>query len=161
MEDEKYSQVVAFLQLGNLPHHYPSSKSNFKAECQKYTLKNGKLYRDEKPVLKASQLEEVWEQCHGHRGISKTWAVINSRFYFYGGEKYVRQKCKECVACAHKNNLIWEAPRAPLQPIPVEPKAMWRVHIDLIGPLPKSSSGNEYIAIAVCPLTKYIDTLIG
>ena len=44
-----------------------------------------------------------------------------------------------------------------LQPIPVEPKAMWRIHCDLLGPFEMSSNGNKYIAIGVCALTKYVE----
>ena len=86
-----------------------------------------------------------------------TWQVINKRFYFYGGEKWVREKVKKCVACAHKNGQQWKAEMPPLKPIPVEPKAMWRVHIDLLGPFPESDDGNKYIGLAICPLTKFVE----
>ena len=49
---------------------------------------------------------------------------------------WVRQKVKECVPCTNKNNPNWPATRAPLIPIKVDPQMWWRVHVDLIGPLP-------------------------
>ncbi len=82
------------------------------------------------------------------------------RYYWLGCEKYVRQKTQECIHCAHKNNVkIWPAEIPPLQPIPVTPKAFWRVHCDLFGPLKKSSAGNRYVGIAVCALTKYVEAM--
>jgi hypothetical protein len=36
----------------------------------------------------------------------------------------------------------------------------WRVHIDLIGPLPESSVGNKYIFLAVCALSKYVEAQV-
>ena len=47
----------------------------------------------------------------------------------------------------------------PLKPIPVQPKAWWRVHADVLGPLPMSVNGNQYVAIAVDSLTKYVEAM--
>ena len=44
-----------------------------------------------------------------------------------------------------------------LQPIPVEPKAMFRIHVDLLGPFEMSTNGHRYIALGVCALTKYVE----
>ena len=79
------------------------------------------------------------------------------RYYWHGGEKYVRQKIKECIVCSHKNNVFNSAGVAPLRPIPVTPKIFWRVHIDLAGPFSTTKKGNKYIAIAICAFTKYIE----
>ena len=66
-------------------------------------------------------------------------------------------KTKECVVCGHKNNVFNAAGLPPLRPIPVVPKVFWRIHVDLAGPLPETSNGNKYIAIAICAFTKYIE----
>jgi len=39
----------------------------------------------------------------------------------------------------------------------VEAKLWWRVHVDLIGPLPKTDTGNKYICIGVCSLSKFTE----
>ena len=90
-----------------------------------------------------------------HSGRDKTWAKIKSRYYFRGGETFVRGKIKECLFCSHKHPNMWPAGTTPLQPIPVVPKPMWRIHLDLMGPFPKSQLGNKYVAVGVCALTKY------
>ena len=79
------------------------------------------------------------------------------RYYWYGGEKYVREKTKECIICGHKNNVFNAAAVAPLRPIQVTPKIFWRVHIDLTARLPKTKNGNTFIAIAICAFSKYIE----
>ena len=79
------------------------------------------------------------------------------RFYWRGGEKYVRKKTKECVICSHKNNVFNSAAVAPLRPIPVIPKIFWRIHIDLAGKFSKTKKGNTFIAIAICAFSKYIE----
>ena len=64
---------------------------------------------------------------------------------------------------------MWFAENAPLQPIKTIPKAFWRVHsnitfvfenvflVDLFGPLEESESGNKYVFLGVCGLTKYVE----
>ena len=70
MEDSYYKKIVEFKLEGTIPMSIPSTASNFRAQCDKYDIKGGKLFRDEKLVLKKSQLDDVWEQCHQHRGIT-------------------------------------------------------------------------------------------
>ena len=79
------------------------------------------------------------------------------RYYWYGGERYVREKTKECIICSHKNNVFNAAAVAPLRPIPVTPKIFWRVHVDLTGKFTKTKNGNQFIAIAICAFSKYIE----
>ena len=86
-----------------------------------------------------------------------TWQKINDRYYWRGGQAYVAQKVKECVACAYKNNTIWKAGLPPLKAIPVIPKPFWRLNLDFAGPFPRSRNGNAYIGLAVCAFTKYVE----
>ena len=81
------------------------------------------------------------------------------RYYWYGGEKYIRQMTKECVVCSHKNNLSNLTCLSPLRPIKVHPQIMWRIHCDLIGPFPESNSGNKYICVAICAFSKYVEAI--
>ena len=45
----------------------------------------------------------------------------------------------------------------PLKPIAVQPKAFWRIHVDVFGPLDMSQNGNRYVALGVCALVKYVE----
>ena len=85
------------------------------------------------------------------------YCIKYMRFYWYGGEKYIRMKTKECVICGHKNNVFNSAAVAPLHPIKVTPKIFWRVHVDLTSKLKQTTNGNTYIAIAICAFSKYIE----
>ena len=51
--------------------------------------------------------------------------------------------------------MSWKASLPPLQPIPVEPKVMWRLHVDILGPLQMTRNGSKYVAIAVDAFSKY------
>ena len=86
-----------------------------------------------------------------------TWQKINERYYWRGGQAYVAQKVKECVACAYKNNTIWKAGLPALTAIPVIPKPFWRLNLYFAGPFSRSRNGNAYIGLAVCAFTKYVE----
>ena len=79
------------------------------------------------------------------------------RYYWHGGEKYVRMKTKECITCSHKNNVFNAAAVPPLRPIQVTPKIFWRVHVDLAGPFTVTTNGNKFIAVAICAFCKFIE----
>ena len=79
------------------------------------------------------------------------------RFYWRGGEIYVRERVRECVGCMHKSSRPWTVSISPLRPIPTIPKVFWRVHIDLFGPLTESLKGNKYGAIACDAFIKYVE----
>jgi len=158
MENGTYTKVKNYLIDGTLPSSFPSTKSNFIALCSKFSLnKKTRLIRDNRIVLKESEIEKIFRELHQHSGRNKTYQKFRERFWFPSMSVWVREKVRECVPCSNKNNLQWPAHRAPLMPIPVEPKLWWRVHVDLIGPLPRSTSGNCYISLAVCALSKYVE----
>ena len=81
-------------------------------------------------------------------GEKATWNGISSRYYLRGGSKWVKDKISDCLVCAQKRKIQFKHERAPLKPIPVTPKIMWRVHVDLAGPFPESRNGNRHVAIA-------------
>jgi len=161
MENNAYYDLKAYVLSKKLPKTFPSTKPNFLATAAHYKVNlRGFLTREGKIVLKKSDLPRLWKQYHDHCGSNPTWNRIKSKYYYYGGEKWVRSKTQDCVACSHKNSSVWPVGRAPLNPIPVTPKAFWRVHLDLMGPLaPVSLDGNRYVGIAVDALTKYPEAL--
>ena len=161
MEDSLYSNILLFVSKGELPLAFASTKSNFLALTEHFEVNSaGRLERNGKVVVMKSELDDLWAQYHDHSGMNNAWNRIRKKWYFLGGQKWVREKTRDCVACAHKNNTVWPADRAPLEPITVVPKAFYRVHIDLLGPLkPISDNGNRYIAIAVDALTKFPEAM--
>ena len=60
------------------------------------------------------------------------------------------RSCPECQKAAKKTSHL-----APLCPLPVISTPFSRVAFDLVGPLPKSKSGNRYILTCMCLASKY------
>ena len=89
----------------------------------------------------------------GHLGITKTLYNVRRRFYWPGSKKdFIRwcQRCRECGAQKPKPG----GKRAPLKQdivgMPMEQIALY-----IMGPLPRSNSGNSYILVIGDYFTKW------
>ena len=176
MNDQLYAEVKEFLLSEKLPRTYASTKGNFIATARQYKVnRKGNLKRDDKIVVKDSETELMWNDFHQHQGNNPTlnvnfswffmylgrekcWQKINDRFYWQGGEKFVREMTKDCPVCAQKNDSHWPASVASLRSIKKTPLPMMEIHLDCIGSLGTVSDlGNKYIVIAVDAFTKYVE----
>ena len=95
----------------------------------------------------------------GHLGIRKTTYNILQYFYWPGICRDVSTYCKQCHVCQVSGKPNQVIKPAPLQPIPVVYEPFAKVIIDIVGPLPKSKKGNEYILVLMCATTQYRDAI--
>ena len=116
--------------------------------------------RESKYLLVApkSLRSDILHQLHssrtaGHLGVKKTAARVHQRFYWTDWWRYVQEWCKKCDVCATRKGPSRK--RAPLKIYNGYP--MERVAIDVLGPLPKTEGGNEYILIAQDYFTKWVE----
>lgn len=138
-----------------------------------WMLKDGKIYRKTKIryhdldenewllVVPKEKRQQIIRDHHdpptcGHLGISKTTARINQQYYWpkchIDVAKYIR-KCQVCIQTKPEQ-------RPPigkmlsLQPTVTKP---WDIiSIDIVGPLPRSTSGYAYILSVLDCFTKYV-----
>ena len=89
-----------------------------------------------------------------HLGRMKTLRKMKARFWRPGLTKAVHQYCSSCLTCAKCKSR--PKPKAPLHPIP-SGNPMQRIHIDIVGPLPRSRRGNRYILTVQCSFTKWAE----
>ena len=91
----------------------------------------------------------------GHQGRERTKARIKQRYFWYGMSKDIRQYVLQCPDCA-ANKKPSRYGRAPM--INYHAGApMERVHLDFLGPLPKSAKGNQHILMMVDQFTKWVE----
>jgi hypothetical protein len=89
----------------------------------------------------------------GHLGRNKTLGKVKQRFYWTGWRDDVIKFCEQCNECAQKKSAP-KKPRAQLRQYLVgEP--LERVGLDILGPLPKTNSGNKYILVLVDYFSKW------
>ena len=107
MEDDSYQEVANFLLTGTLPTEFISTKSNFIATSNKFSL-NGKCFwvRHGKLVLKKSELETVFKQIHQHSGRDITYEKLRSQFWFHGMYVWIQKKIKECSLFKQKQPTV-------------------------------------------------------
>ncbi|MCG8622472.1 MAG: DDE-type integrase/transposase/recombinase [Proteobacteria bacterium] len=138
------------------------------AQWKSLRVQNGILYRLwESPteddcvwqlVLPKRLQKEVFELLHnlpssGHFGINKTVKRVQQRFYWPQSSRDIKKWCAACDLCASKKGPM-KKPRARLQQYNVG-APMERIAMDVLGPLPESTTGNKYIIIIADYFTKW------
>ena len=93
----------------------------------------------------------------GHLGKDKTAKRILQRFYWPTLFKDVAEYCRTCGICQKASRT--KEKRAPLIPLPVVTEPFQKVAMDIVGPLPRSRSGNRYILVICDYATRYPEAI--
>ncbi|KAL5489194.1 hypothetical protein EMCRGX_G018260 [Ephydatia muelleri] len=137
-----------------------------------FVIKDGLMYRvvvmllggDSEPyardqlVLPSQCRSVVMELAHsiplaGHLGKNKTTDRVLQRFYWPTLRKDVADFCKR-----QKTSRV-KPQHAPLIPLPIVEEPFQRIAMDIVGPLPRSSSGNRYILVVCDYATRYPEAM--
>ena len=103
---------------------------------------------------------EVMQACHdppqsGHLGEAKTLQRLRQSYHWYGMGADVRKYIQRCPQCkAQKSSSPTQ--RAKLQTYQAG-APMDRLHLDVLGPFPISSSGNKYILVIMDQFTRWVE----
>ena len=113
-------------------------------------------------VVPVGRRQQVLELGHsnllaGHFGVKKTYARITRNFLWPGLSVQVKELIRGCPGCqkAARNS----GAKAPLQPLPVVSEPFSKVAFDLVGPLPRTTSGYKYLLTFMCLYTKYPEAI--
>ena len=93
----------------------------------------------------------------GHYGVKKTYAKLAKHFIWPRMWVEVKACVRSCGGCqrASRNTNA----RAPLQPLPCIGEPFHLVAFDLVGPIPKSTSGYRYILTMMDMFSKYPEAI--
>ena len=171
--DEDIQLVRTWMQDHARPDRKPDDASevvNMLYNCfNSLVIKNNVLCRKwidktenerEQVVVRLYAVPNVLEEVHrqvGHAGVSKTFDMIQRKFYWPGFFKSVEEFCRSCEVCA-KNKTV-PRPRSPMKPIEVVPIPFYMIGVDLVGPLQTTSQGNKYILSVIDYYTKYAEAI--
>ena len=102
----------------------------------------------------------VFHQLHesrtaGHLGRERTIKSIKRRVYWPGMSTDIKRWCKQCDICARAKSGPGLGRSALCQSVTVAP--LERVGIDIVGPLPITGDGNEYIVVLCDYFTKWVE----
>ena len=93
----------------------------------------------------------------GHLGIMKTKDRILQCYYWPGAFQDITEYCKTCEVCQRSRGR--RPTRAPMMPMPLIQKPFTRIAMDLIGPLPKTKRGNQFILTICDYATRYPEAI--
>jgi transposase InsO family protein len=111
-------------------------------------------------VMPISLRKSALESCHdlpssGHQGIARTKATVKEKFFWHGMVQSITNYVTSCDVC-NKNKKRNRYGRCPLTEYQAG-APMERVHIDFMGPLPRTPRGNEHILVMVDQFTKWVE----
>ncbi|XP_068205388.1 uncharacterized protein [Palaemon carinicauda] len=144
-----------------------------------YVLKNDVLYRLIRPVTAAT--DEEWkvreqivvpskfrhfilQEAHesewgGHLGIRKTLSKVKDNFFWPSVKKDVVRHCKSCHQCQMVGKPNQKITKAPLIPIPAVEEPFTQIVIDIVGPLPKTKTGFQYMLTIMDRTTRFPEVI--
>ncbi|XP_068213451.1 uncharacterized protein [Palaemon carinicauda] len=144
-----------------------------------YVLKNDVLYRLIRPVTAST--DEEWkvreqivvhskfrhfilQEAHesewgGHLGIRKTLTKVKDNFFWPSVKKDVVRHCKSCHQCQMIGKPNQKITKAPLIPIPAVEEPFTQIVIDIVGPLPKTKTGFQYMLTIMDRTTRFPEVI--
>ncbi|XP_072144216.1 uncharacterized protein conv [Dermacentor andersoni] len=142
----------------------------FKRGLSSFTLQNNLLVKKNFSPVRASYLlvvpsalrPEILHALHddptaGHLGFSRTLSRIQERYYWPRLTADVARYVKTCRDCQRRKTPPTR-PAGLLQPIEPPRRPFQQIGMDLLGPLPMSTSGNKWIVVATDYLTRFAET---
>ena len=103
---------------------------------------------------------QLLEMAHaGHLGVRKTLQRLRTHFYWRHMKTDVTRFVKECHTCQVAGKPNQPVPVSPLKPIPVMPNPFNKIIVDIVGPLPKTSSGYSYLLTILDSATRYLEAI--
>ncbi|XP_038063162.1 uncharacterized protein LOC119733869 [Patiria miniata] len=163
-QDPSLMPIIRFLQHGDLPGD-PAEASRLEKSVDAYRLHGDVLLHyasSSWPVVVPSALKHaVLFKCHsapsaGHLGRSKTIARIRRHNLWWDGlTKDVRGFVRACDVCKKTKPHFQKPAGLMLSTTSTRP---WEiVAVDIMGPLPRSYAGHEFLLVAVDHYTKWTE----
>ena len=91
-----------------------------------------------------------------HLGQEKTLASVRKCFWWPGVTKDVAEYCRSCEVHVHVcQRTVRKGPKVPLIPMTIMGVPFERIAMDIIRPLPKTSTGEQYVLVFTDYATRY------
>ena len=169
--EEKWTWVWEFLEEGKEPDQ---GELHLAGPEEKYMWVNRKLCKiragmlyfvhrgEEKLSIPGVLRKEAFRLCHavptaGHQGVNRTKDRVKREFWWFRMGRDITDgvnKCAECIlnkagGVKLKHPLVPDHMGAPME----------RIHVDFLGPLPRTMRGNEHVLVLVDNFTKWIEAI--
>ncbi len=159
---------MRYLKDGTIPDD-DTNATNIVIDCFNYSLNEGLFctipsFKTPLPrcVIPTPEAQiELTQHFHkdrlegGHFGIRRTLEKLKSLFYWPKMRTTVETVVRSCAVCQKIKTPSYLLNSVPLGSFPLIPMPFFRVHSDVVGPLPQSTEGHRYILLSICAFTKY------
>lgn len=98
---------------------------------------------------------KVHHEGFAHIGSNRMLETIKLRYFWSNMERDIASHCNGCINCKLRKT-YQRRPRVPIMKYSKVRRPLDRVHIDLTGPLPRTSGGYRYILVMKDYLTKHV-----
>ena len=95
----------------------------------------------------------------GHFGMHKTMKRLGEHFFWPNIKGDVKRYVQTCDTCQKVGKPNQKIPKAPLIPIPIVKEPFQEVVIDIVGPLPRTRSGHEYLLTIIDRMSHYPEAI--
>ena len=167
-----FKHIIKYLETNELPDDQNLAKS-VRAESEYYEINEdilihfhqsryNKLPQEARDIAQTCLSTDLrlkamraYHDDNGHFGVKKTFSQLSMKYYWPRMYKDVFHFVKSCDRCqrAKRDNA---AVPPPLQPLPVV-SVFGRLHMDIIGPLHKSSEGHQFILVVVDSQSRWVE----
>jgi hypothetical protein len=134
-----------------------------------FVVKNGLVYHqveddgeDLQIVVPYALREKITRHFHcppltgAHLGQEKTLQKLKPRVYWPGMTQDVKEFVKSCTSCQERKTASSQVCVEPLHPIAKPSQPFEQVHVDIMGPIPPTTDGHQYILVVVDSFSKYV-----
>ncbi|XP_037295944.1 uncharacterized protein LOC115444529 isoform X1 [Manduca sexta] len=152
LQDEQLQSIYNQLISGNFNNDV---KNNF---CiQNHRIYRKTLYGERLVVPKAARwrIMKMFHDDIGHVGLKKTEEVIKADYWFSRMTRFIKKYVEACLECLFKKGNYGKV-SGKIYPITKPDEPMHTVHIDHMGPFPKSRKGSQYVVVIIDSFTKYV-----
>ena len=141
-----FRHIYSILASGDVPDD-PRLRKNLEIQKEYYQFLDGVLIHLFQNRAKKKPSDDF--------GIKKTFCAIQAKYFWPHMYQEISDHIRSCNTCQR----VKRDPNAttiPLNPLPVV-GPFERLHMDIIGPLTKTSEGHVYILVCVCSFTCWVE----
>jgi transposase InsO family protein len=112
-----------------------------------------------RPVILTQDRNTVFLAVHSlaHPGTRATRRILSSQVVWRGMASDIAAWCRDCQDCCKAK--VTAQPSAPIQPIPVPARRFSHIHVDIVGPLPASAAGFQFVLTIIARTTRWVEAI--
>jgi transposase InsO family protein len=112
-----------------------------------------------RPLIPLVDRRTVFAAFHSlaHPGARATRRLMTARVMWRGLNSDVTAWCRDCQSC--QRGKVTQQATAPIQPIPIPRRRFAHIHVDLVGPLPTSPQGYQYLLTVIDRSTRWLEAI--